>query len=83
MSTSGQGGAAAAVLPPGWRLELHAALPSTSALLARRAEAGEPEGLAIQALEQTAGRGRGGPRLGLAARQSLSLRPAAAHGPGA
>jgi BirA family biotin operon repressor/biotin-[acetyl-CoA-carboxylase] ligase len=39
---------------------VHAALPSTSALLAQRAEAGEAEGLAIQALEQTAGRGRAG-----------------------
>ncbi|TDH64072.1 biotin--[acetyl-CoA-carboxylase] ligase [Dankookia rubra] len=47
-------------MPPGWRLEVHAALPSTSALLARRAEAGEAEGLAIRALEQTAGRGRAG-----------------------
>ena len=60
MSISGQGGAAPATLPPGWRLEVHAALPSTSALLAQRAEAGEAEGLAIQALEQTAGRGRAG-----------------------
>jgi BirA family biotin operon repressor/biotin-[acetyl-CoA-carboxylase] ligase len=60
VSTAGQDGAAPAALPPGWRLEVHAALPSTSALLAQRAEAGEAEGLAIQALEQTAGRGRAG-----------------------
>ncbi|MFC7477371.1 biotin--[acetyl-CoA-carboxylase] ligase [Dankookia sp. GCM10030260] len=60
MSASGQGGAAAAALPPGWRLELHATLPSTADLLLRRAEAGEAEGLAILAREQTAGRGRSG-----------------------
>jgi BirA family biotin operon repressor/biotin-[acetyl-CoA-carboxylase] ligase len=39
---------------------VHAALPSTSDLLLRRAEAGEAEGLAILAREQTAGRGRAG-----------------------
>lgn len=60
MSASGRDGAAPAALPPGWHLEIHAALPSTSALLAARAEAGAPEGLAIQALQQTAGRGRAG-----------------------
>ncbi|MBK1656718.1 biotin--[acetyl-CoA-carboxylase] ligase [Paracraurococcus ruber] len=47
-------------MPPGWVLEAHDSLPSTSALLARRAEAGAPEGLAILAREQTAGRGRAG-----------------------
>ena len=41
-------------------MEVHAALPSTSALLAQRAEAGVAEGLAILAREQTAGRGRSG-----------------------
>lgn len=60
MSEAGRDGAAPAALPPGWRLEVHEALPSTSALLAQRAEAGEAEGLAIQALQQTAGRGRAG-----------------------
>ncbi|WP_240757034.1 biotin--[acetyl-CoA-carboxylase] ligase [Roseicella aquatilis] len=39
---------------------MHAALPSTSDLLAQRAEAGEAEGLAILAREQLAGRGRAG-----------------------
>jgi BirA family biotin operon repressor/biotin-[acetyl-CoA-carboxylase] ligase len=39
---------------------VHAALPSTSGLLSRRAEAGAAEGLAILAREQTAGRGRAG-----------------------
>jgi BirA family biotin operon repressor/biotin-[acetyl-CoA-carboxylase] ligase len=47
-------------LPPGWRLEVHAALPSTSDRVAAAAEAGEPAGLAVLALEQTAGRGRSG-----------------------
>jgi BirA family transcriptional regulator, biotin operon repressor / biotin---[acetyl-CoA-carboxylase] ligase len=60
VSISGQGGAAPAGLPPGWRLEVHATLPSTADLLMRRAEAGEAEGLAILAREQTAGRGRAG-----------------------
>jgi BirA family biotin operon repressor/biotin-[acetyl-CoA-carboxylase] ligase len=64
VSGPGQGGAAPgalpSALPPGWRLEVHAALPSTSDLLSRRAEAGEAEGLAILAREQTAGRGRAG-----------------------
>ncbi|WP_043336243.1 biotin--[acetyl-CoA-carboxylase] ligase [Belnapia moabensis] len=48
------------MLPPGWRLEVHAALPSTSDRIAAAAEAGEPAGLAVLALEQTAGRGRSG-----------------------
>lgn len=64
MSDPGQGGAVpgdpSSALPPGWRLEVHAALPSTADLLARRAEAGEAEGLAILAREQLAGRGRSG-----------------------
>ena len=62
MNGSGQvgGGVPPAALPPGWRLEVHAALPSTADLLLRRAEAGEAEGLAIMAREQTAGRGRAG-----------------------
>ncbi|UFN50075.1 biotin--[acetyl-CoA-carboxylase] ligase [Roseomonas sp. OT10] len=46
--------------PPPWRLEVHDSLPSTSTLLTARAEAGEPEGLAVLALRQTAGRGTQG-----------------------
>lgn len=44
----------------GWRLRVEAELPSTSDLLIRLAAAGEPEGLAILAHRQTAGRGREG-----------------------
>ena len=43
-----------------FRLEVHEALTSTSELVARRAEAGEPAGLALLALRQTAGRGTRG-----------------------
>jgi len=43
-----------------FRLECHEVLASTSTLLKQRAEAGEAEGLAIQALRQSAGRGRQG-----------------------
>ncbi len=39
---------------------MHAALPSTSDRIAAAAEAGEPAGLAVIALQQTAGRGRSG-----------------------
>lgn len=46
--------------PPGFRLHLHEALPSTSDTVIRLAEAGEPEGLAILARRQTAGRGTQG-----------------------
>ncbi|MFN3612824.1 biotin--[acetyl-CoA-carboxylase] ligase, partial [Tepidimonas sp.] len=46
--------------PPGWRLRVHESLPSTSDLLKRLAEAGEPEGLAVLARRQTGGRGRDG-----------------------
>lgn len=49
-----------AALPPGWRLRVEAELPSTSDLLLRLAAAGEPEGLAVLARRQTAGRGRDG-----------------------
>ena len=45
------------MIPSTFRLEVHASLPSTSDLLLRRAQAGEPEGLAILARRQTAGRG--------------------------
>lgn len=68
-------------LPPGWRLRVEAELPSTSDLLLRLAAAGEPEGLAVLARRQTAGRGREGrawqtPEGNLAV--SLLLRPALA-----
>jgi BirA family biotin operon repressor/biotin-[acetyl-CoA-carboxylase] ligase len=43
-----------------FRLECHEVLESTSTLLKQRAEAGAEEGLAIQALRQSAGRGRQG-----------------------
>jgi len=43
-----------------FRLECHEVLASTSTLLKQRADAGEAEGLAIQALRQSAGRGRQG-----------------------
>mgnify|MGYP002622096733 CR=1 FL=1 len=44
----------------GWRLVIHDELASTSDQLIRLAEAGEPEGLAILARRQGAGRGRSG-----------------------
>lgn len=47
-------------LPAGWRLEVHAALPSTSDRIASAADAGEAAGLAVLAHRQTAGRGRAG-----------------------
>jgi BirA family biotin operon repressor/biotin-[acetyl-CoA-carboxylase] ligase len=47
-------------LPHGWRLEVHDTLPSTSDVVAARAAAGEPEGLAVLAHAQTKGRGRAG-----------------------
>jgi len=43
-----------------WRLQLFEALDSTQALVTRLAEAGEPEGLAVLARRQTAGRAREG-----------------------
>jgi BirA family biotin operon repressor/biotin-[acetyl-CoA-carboxylase] ligase len=46
--------------PEGWRLRIEESLPSTSDLLLRLAAAGEPEGLAVLARRQTAGRGRDG-----------------------
>lgn len=45
---------------PGFRLEVHEALPSTSDLVAERAAAGEAAGLAVLARRQTAGRGTQG-----------------------
>lgn len=43
-----------------WRLEVHAELPSTSDTVIKRAEAGEPAGLAVLAHVQTKGRGSRG-----------------------
>lgn len=45
---------------PAWRLQVFEALGSTQDLALRLAEAGEPEGLAIMARRQTAGRGTQG-----------------------
>lgn len=64
-----------------WRLEVFAQLPSTADLCRARAEADEPEGLAILALRQSAGRGtRGRQWEGAAGNLFLSvlLRPAEA-----
>jgi BirA family biotin operon repressor/biotin-[acetyl-CoA-carboxylase] ligase len=47
-------------IPAGWRLRVEPSLPSTSDLLLRLAAAGEPEGLALLARRQSAGRGRDG-----------------------
>jgi BirA family transcriptional regulator, biotin operon repressor / biotin---[acetyl-CoA-carboxylase] ligase len=46
--------------PGAWRLEVFDSLPSTSDLCTARAAAGEPEGLAVLARQQTAGRGSWG-----------------------
>ena len=47
-------------VPPPWRLERYDSLPSTSDECRARAEAGEPAGLAVLAIRQTAGRGTHG-----------------------
>ncbi len=65
---------------PVWRLSVHPSLKSTSDFCRARAAEGEPEGLAVLALRQTAGRGSRGrswesPPGGLAL--SVLLRPAA------
>jgi len=44
----------------GWLLEVHPELPSTSSHLVALAREGAPDGLAVLALRQTAGRGRSG-----------------------
>lgn len=46
----------------GWRFEVFDSIGSTSDLCKARAEEGAPAGLAVQALEQSAGRGRRGRR---------------------
>ncbi len=53
-------GAGAPALPPGYRLQHQASLPSTMDSARAAAEAGEPALLAVWADEQTAGRGRQG-----------------------
>lgn len=61
-----------------WRLAVFDTLPSTADLCRARAEAGEPDGLAILARQQTAGRGtRGRTWVGVAGNLFLSalLRP--------
>jgi BirA family biotin operon repressor/biotin-[acetyl-CoA-carboxylase] ligase len=44
--------------PDGWRVEVTEATPSTNAVVAERARAGEEEGLVVVTEHQTAGRGR-------------------------
>ncbi|GAC1439676.1 MAG: biotin--[acetyl-CoA-carboxylase] ligase [Mycobacteriales bacterium] len=68
-----------ALASDGWRVEVLTATPSTNAVVADRARAGEPAGLVIVAESQTAGRGRldrawtSPPRAGLTF--SVLLRP--------
>jgi len=47
-----------ALAPDGWRVEVLSQTPSTNAVVAARARAGEPAGLVVVAEQQTAGRGR-------------------------
>jgi BirA family biotin operon repressor/biotin-[acetyl-CoA-carboxylase] ligase len=71
---------ARALAPDGWRVEVLAETPSTNAVVAERARAGEAAGLVVVAEQQTAGRGRldrsweSPPRSGLTF--SVLLRPA-------
>lgn len=60
MTAGGGTGGPHAPAPPGWTLEVHSCLPSSSDALRVRAEAGAPARLALLALRQTAGRGRAG-----------------------
>lgn len=70
---------ARALASDGWRVEVLAETPSTNAVAADRARAGEPAGLVVVAEQQTAGRGRldrtwvSPPRAGLTV--SVLLRP--------
>ena len=47
-----------ALAPDGWRVEVLTETPSTNAVVAERARAGEPAGLVVAAELQSAGRGR-------------------------
>ena len=47
---------------PGLQVEVAQTVSSTNTLLRQRAEEGAPEGLVLAAVEQTAGKGRQGPR---------------------
>jgi len=71
--------------PPRWRLELFDTLPSTSDHCIARAEAGEPEGLAVLARSQTrprGSRGRSWSQAGGTLAVSVLLRPyAPSHAP--
>ncbi|HEU0102081.1 MAG TPA: biotin--[acetyl-CoA-carboxylase] ligase [Mycobacteriales bacterium] len=49
---------ARALAPDGWRVEVLDTAPSTNAVVAARARAGEPAGLVVAAEHQSAGRGR-------------------------
>lgn len=59
--------------PQGWRVEVTEASPSTNALVADRARAGEEEGLVVITEHQTAGRGRLGRVWETPARSSLTF----------
>ena len=59
--------------PQGWRVEVTEASPSTNALVADRARAGEDEGLVVITEHQTAGRGRLGRVWETPARSSLTF----------
>lgn len=61
------------VTPQGWRVEITEASPSTNAVVAERARAGEDEGLVVVTEHQTAGRGRLDRVWETPARSSLTL----------
>ncbi|EON23093.1 MULTISPECIES: biotin--[acetyl-CoA-carboxylase] ligase [Nocardioides] len=61
------------VTPQGWRVEITEASPSTNAVVAERARAGEDEGVVVVTEHQTAGRGRLDRVWETPARSSLTL----------